>query len=443
MLGWLELHLDLAPALIIAGFNDGAVPQLAGNDPFLPDSLRLMLDSPNNSKRYARDAYLLEAIRHSRERCTIVAGRHSAQGEPLAPSRLLLACDDQRLVKRIRMVCAEPVERPKPPPVGIAALAIGQQSRFSIPRLPLDLPPPPSMRVTDFRTYLACPYRYALGRLLELQALDDRGMEMDPMQFGNLAHRVLCTFGTDGEMAGCEDAETIAKFLAATLSKEAREMFGRDPLPAVRVQIARLEARLRSVSRFHNLEGMIDAAPAGQCEYRLNRVALVGAKDVGCAHLPCRLQFGVNRIDRNDRTNQWLILDYKTSDSAKSPHKAHNDTEKVCDDGELDWQDLQLPLYWHLATHGELGIGTDDEIQLGYICLPQQTDGACLHLAAWTPAHLRGAIDLARQVVRDIRAGKFEMNPEFDSPFDDFERICHSKVFGEHEPAMPLVEAEA
>jgi inactivated superfamily I helicase len=105
MLGWLDLHHDPAPILILAGFNDGAIPQAVSADAFLPDSLREHLGILSNGRRYARDLYLLEAIRHSRERVTFIAGRQAADGEPLTPSRLLLAGEQHLLPARVLRLC--------------------------------------------------------------------------------------------------------------------------------------------------------------------------------------------------------------------------------------------------------------------------------------------------------------------------------------------------
>jgi inactivated superfamily I helicase len=105
MLGWLDLHHDPAPILILAGFNDGAIPQAVSADAFLPDGLREHLGILSNGRRYARDLYLLEAIRHSRERVTFIAGRQAADGEPLTPSRLLLAGEQHLLPARVLRLC--------------------------------------------------------------------------------------------------------------------------------------------------------------------------------------------------------------------------------------------------------------------------------------------------------------------------------------------------
>ena len=57
VLGWLELHLDDAPALVITGCNEGFLPTAVSSDPFLPEGLRRRLGLPDNARRYARDAY--------------------------------------------------------------------------------------------------------------------------------------------------------------------------------------------------------------------------------------------------------------------------------------------------------------------------------------------------------------------------------------------------
>ena len=85
LLGWLELHLDCAPVLIVAGVNDGCIPATGGADAILPDRLRQRLGLLHDDSRYARDAYLLRAILASRPEVTIVAGRHDADDEPLTP----------------------------------------------------------------------------------------------------------------------------------------------------------------------------------------------------------------------------------------------------------------------------------------------------------------------------------------------------------------------
>ncbi|MCI0361101.1 MAG: hypothetical protein L0211_21690, partial [Planctomycetaceae bacterium] len=66
ILGWLELPLDDAPALIVTTFNEHFVPQSTASDGFLPNRLRCELGLLSNDRRYARDAYAASVLAHSR-----------------------------------------------------------------------------------------------------------------------------------------------------------------------------------------------------------------------------------------------------------------------------------------------------------------------------------------------------------------------------------------
>ena len=67
LLGWLELPLDDAPAVIVTGFNEGCVPASLNADVFLPNQLRRALGIEDNDRRYARDAYALSVLAASRK----------------------------------------------------------------------------------------------------------------------------------------------------------------------------------------------------------------------------------------------------------------------------------------------------------------------------------------------------------------------------------------
>jgi len=62
LLGWLELLWEDAPHLIVAGANDGHVPDAIMGDVFLPEVRRAKLGLKTNAERFARDAYLLAAL---------------------------------------------------------------------------------------------------------------------------------------------------------------------------------------------------------------------------------------------------------------------------------------------------------------------------------------------------------------------------------------------
>jgi ATP-dependent helicase/nuclease subunit B len=416
MLGWLELHHDPAPVLVLAGCNDGAVPQAVSADAFLPDGLREHLGVLCNGRRYARDAYLIEAIRNSRARCTFIAGRQAADGEPLTPSRLLLAGDLERLPARVLRLCDPNYARRWALPYG--APPSGHSSAFRVPdpiQGPLDLV---AMTVTEFGMYLRCPFRYYLKYIRRLRMVDDSAVELDAMQFGNLTHEVLQAFGEDPGVSDSTDPDQIKGYLDELLVDRARATYGAKPLPAIRIQMARLRQRLH-VFAHHQARRRADGWKIHRCEFELPEETYLQIPEQS----PMRLKGKIDRIDQNVRDGSWMIIDYKTSESGHSPDKTHRASRSSA----CQWSDLQLPLYHHLAAqHGFTG-----SVQLAYMNLPKKPEHEALMVARWTPADLDDAVGTARDIVRNIRAGRFEISTDFPAKYqDDFANICQTRVFG-------------
>ncbi len=456
MLGWLELHLDPAPMLIIAGVNDGKVPETLTADAFLPDSLRQQLGLMHNARRYARDAYLLQAIIESHAHVRLIVGRRDALNEPLTPSRLLLACDDATLVQRVSMFARDLANRPSPPPIGLRTIddsrltiddssrdadratnpqssIVNRQSsirsRFIVPRLQPPLEAPAAMRVTDFRNYLRCPYRWALERVLSLKPFGVDEAELNPLSFGSLVHDVLSALGEDERMASSDDPDAIFRFLSDHLHRLVDQRHGAPAPPAIMIQRARIEQRLRTFAEFQ-AQAARDGWRIRHCEIDIKeRVAL----DIPGAD-PMPLRGTIDRIDENIRTGQWRVIDYKTGEAGKSPIRMHHGSNDLPAFGaDLVWQDLQLPLYYLLATRDESLRLPADRIALGYVVLPRRADGVTWLGADWTIQHLEHGIERARSIVREIReavkTANFERNREIDSPFDTFARICQTAAF--------------
>jgi ATP-dependent helicase/nuclease subunit B len=408
LLGWLELPLDDAPALVVSGFNDGFVPSFINSDPFLPNGLRRQLGLLDNDRRYARDAYALAVLIGSRRELTLIAGRRSADGDPLTPSRLAFACPRDEIAPRVlRYFGGGPALPPQPRvPQGLKA---GQRkSIFEPPRPRPSTKPVTSMRVTQFRDYLACPYRYYLRHVLSLRPLNDLAEELDPLAFGSLTHDVLKAFADAPDNSRLVNAETIAGLLDSELDRLVGTRYGKQRLPAVRVQVEHLRLRLRAFARWQ-----AEWAAQG---WRIVR-AEVDVED-GTAPLlvdgePMFLRARIDRVDRRDDDGRHIIFDYKTSDAGKPPDKTHRI--------KAGWVDLQLPLYRHLAK--AIGLDTD-EVGLGYIALPKDVAAVRDQIAPWGPDDLHSADEAAARVIREIRAGNF-WPPILPAPdFDDFAAIC-------------------
>ena len=414
LVGWLELPLDDAPALIVTSFNDGFVPSSANADMFLPGRLRSALGLDDNARRYARDAYAVTTLLTPWRETTFLVARRNADDDPLAPSRLLFAAPSETVRKRaLRFFAGRPKLQTRRPLAG-GVVTSRNQSAFDVPRPQPLAEPITKMSVTSFKTYLACPYRFYLSRVLKLNCVDDDAMELDGARFGELAHAVLERFGLS-DMRDIADADVIEKELNYLLNQLVQERFGEHPGAALLVQVEQLRLRLQRFARWQ--------AEWFAQGWRIEHSELSFSQQPGKLDVdgqPMQLTGRIDRIDVNENTGNRMILDYKTSDAGDSPAKTHRKRS-----GE--WIDLQLPLYRHLVR--ELGIG--DFIDLGYIVLPKSVAKVGLARADWTDEDLLDADREASEVIRAIRAARFW--PPTDPPpaySEEFASICMDGVFG-------------
>lgn len=406
LLGWLELAMDDAPLLIVTGFNEGLIPASRGADPWLPDSIRAALDLPDDRRRLARDTFLLTAMLNSRPAMHVITCRTTAEGDPIPPSRLLLACDDATRAARLQRLYDEVHTGSGVDAAPLLLLPAGQ-GRFVIPRPPADPPVLTQLGVTGFAQYLACPYRFYLRYVLKLRAMDDQARELAGDRFGNLAHLVLADFGRD-PCASAASAAAMTALLDARLDHHMQQQFGTAPPAAVRLQARILRDRLHAFARWqagHAREGWRTL----HVEQQLQRELMIDGQ-------PFTITGRIDRIDRHDADGRIRVLDYKTSESAVTPDQAHRGDKA----DPLAWTALQLPLYRKLIP----SLGLDEDAELGYINLPLAPDQVGLSAAAWTLEELHAAEELAVEVIRKIRSGVYWPPAEPPRWTDEFAGIC-------------------
>jgi len=391
LLGWLELPLDDAPALVVTGFGEGRVPDAIHGHPWLPDSARRELGMSDNARRLARDAYAVDLLVHSRRDVAFVSGRRSLRGDPTLPSRIAFQRPAAEIPERVQHSLIEGARLPEDETVDPGAIL---------------LPPfvsgmgaePEKWSATAIRRYLESPYLFWLRHVARVKTGDDRDRELDPLAFGDLAHAVLADFGR-GEARHATDAEAIAEDLLERLRLRAARRFSADVQPAVRLQLLQLEHRLgffaqRQAQRA--LEGWrieaVEWGPSGdavELELGEGRSALLTGR--------------IDRIDRH-RDGRWAIFDYKAGDRPPTPMGAHF--------VKGEWVDVQLPLYAFLAR--EL-IGSGDPV-LGYATLGRDEKGIDFKPADWERSDLESALEVARDVILEVReklasGARFEHRP--------------------------------
>jgi ATP-dependent helicase/nuclease subunit B len=411
--GWLELLWEDAPHLVVAGMNDGCVPEAVAGDPFLPESLRERLGLRTNAARFARDAYLLQALAACRVkagRLDLLLGKFSAAGDPRRPSRLLLRCADAELPARVDFLF-RPVAPAQPRPAWKRAW------RLAPPRLD----PPSRVAVTALRDWLACPFRFYLRHVLGMAPVDRGKSELDDLDFGTLCHGVLEAMGRDPAMRDCTEAGMLRDFLVAELDRRIGAQYGENlGLPLV-IQREAARQRLGQAAKVQARE-----RAAG---WRIAEVERPVAR--GIAGLAVRGK--IDRIDRQEGTGAVRVLDYKTSDQPRTPAEAHlrplrRGEEPApwarCEAGGRPraWSDLQLPFYRiALADEYPGGIGC------GYFNLPKAAGETGIAIWEDYPPELHAAAAAcAAGVCGAIARGEFWPPREgVDPEFDDFAALFH------------------
>jgi hypothetical protein len=382
LVGWLDLALDDAPAACVTGFN--AIPASTRAHAFLPDGLRKQLGLPCDADRLARDVYLATILCTSRAELAFISGRRSLEGDPLTPSRLAFHVPEAEVPERVRRYLRPPV-RPEPATIPAAATGVARAPAAG----PIALS---KLSVSGFGAYLKSPLGFYFTYVLGLKSLDDRARELDPLRFGKFAHDVLQLFG-EGAARDASDAPTIQAFLDAALDELARTRFGPRPLAAVLLQKEQLRYRLHRFA-----EHQARRVRAG---WRIVAVERELTRELDVDLEPLLVKGKLDRIDVHPASGAWAVLDYKTGDYQAPPRKAHRNTA-----GE--WLDLQLPLYRWLCEGLGAELGARAEPELGYakICPKDEDVGFATHV--WPPEELADALAQARNIVRAVRAGRFE-----------------------------------
>lgn len=406
--GWLELLWEEAPRLVVAGVNEEHVPGILISHPFLPDGLREKLGLPCQATRYARDAYLIHALAAQRSEGCIrwICGQWSDRGDALKPSRLLMRSVDEQLPERVRHLFPKDEEKTaviEPPhsitwklkPSFSGAKKLGQVS------------------ASRLASYLKCPFGYYLEQQTAWgDVVDPSKQEIDALEFGNLIHHALERFARHEKLKISEDAKEIGDFLESELLAESSRLWG-EPLPMlVRLQVEGARQRIRALA---------DAEAASRMDgwEIMGAELVIGGEEDAMPLLigGARLRGKIDRVEK--RGPVIRILDFKTSDKADGPQKAHvgkvsarrrssgqDEWKHVLDrDGKtwLEWKNLQLPLYAAAMRARGLGIP-----EVGYFCLPKSVQHTGIQM--WSDFDewwVDRALEMAGEIVRRIEAGMF------------------------------------
>lgn len=402
LLGWLELQWEDAPALILSDMNDDLVPETLPPDPFLPNSLRKAVGLRDNDQRYARDAYILMSVVQSRsvQNVRFFTLRRSRAGNPLRPSRLLLQCDPKAILPQ-RVIS---LFQDTPSSLFFTQRTSGWRLKPPVPKVPFDIP---TISVAHFRSYLECPFLFYLKRLMKDDKAQQLKNELDARDFGSLCHAILAEFARSPD-CDSEDENEIRRALLDLADRHFGRKFGRSPPIAVHFQCDIVKSRLTAFSKI-------------QATLRKEGWKIVTVEQ--SIHLTCddtEIMGRIDRIDINEHTNRYRIIDYKTSKEAQDPAEAHiaDKTSNSLDFATLKiqsdkvWKDLQLPLYALAAAEEIKAVKkikpADIILEVAYLCLPDDPQTSKLIVwKNWKSELSMDARECARRILDRMRHGVF------------------------------------
>ncbi len=389
--GWLELCWETAPHLIVTGFQDHSVPQSIIGDLFIPETLRTALGLPGNETRLARDAWQTALLLESRrpKGCVeFLLSRTSDDGDPLLPSRLLLACGQEQLIERVETLFCELSPDKSPPP-------------FSIPwKLePVTKQGRESLSVTSFSAYLSCPFMFFMSRKLGMDEIDARKVDLDAGEFGTLLHSVLEELARDSGKKGCGNAEVLQEFFFDQLKELMDSRYGHMRSAPLWAQVDAARERLMLAAK-HQAGLIRDGWEIHKVEHRI-KLPIGGINVTGI----------IDRVDHHPGTGAWRVIDYKTGNKGANPESVHHgetsrsaglrqlpDYAKFELNGkERAWKDLQLPLYMLAWQH----LHPNSAVEAAYFNLPDSAKDSGLIRLPMSHDLLHSALLCAEGVIGD------------------------------------------
>jgi len=411
--GWLEGMVVDTPNVIVVGMSADLGGSNNPSDAYFPDHIREVLGLETIEKRMARDTHAVIAMEKSRKQhgqATWIVGRKNIEGDPLSPSPLLMRCETAtELAKRAgRLVISVDNEEPQVPPQYTSeklgtGIKILKPSHFT-------LEPLQKLRVTAFKDFLSCEYRFWLKHVMKLQVAEDGQTELDAKLFGSLIHSVLQRFGEDVAMKNNSDVKKIEQVVFAALDEIAKEQFGSRISTKIEIQLEMVRFRLKEFAKHQ--------AISVEEGWRIVCAEQFVSKKLDVQGRNFEIRGTIDRVEVNN-DGQVRVLDYKTG--SKPANKAHFNTDS--------WIDLQLPLYRELLSElPELnGCNVDSEnVLLGYFKIGDQESTSGIDLL--TPkTHIQDILqDTIDGAITSILDNSYSDEPTDPAPkySDDFSWIC-------------------
>ncbi len=426
--GWLEIALDDSPIIIVAGFNEGIVPEKFSADPFLPNSLREKLNLPNYNSRFLRDKYLTKCITEKTGNSYFIAGRRSAENDPLKPGKILFCRDFENQAKILKQFYAPEKNEQKNNELETQSIKNAECNQhfgsINMQQHITSLEPPKefklnidflnSLSVTAINDYLSCPFKFYLKRIQKIYAPDDFSNELEGVDIGNIIHEII-NKNLD-QLHSIKDNEEVKDIFLDALKNSLESLYGNPLNPIIQIQQENLKRRLEvfvSVFReiFDGWEVMKNEKNEIFSEFNIFPEFEINGEKI-------KIKGKVDLIEKiNDKTVR--IIDFKTGSQTKSK-------KNIFAPQKMEWKDVQLLLYslWFSQKYGF-------KPEIAFFNIPPETKKIKYTAIEFEDEEFESGISFVKSILKTIIDKKIPLEVKFcqtdataNCKYCDYKQIC-------------------
>ena len=263
--------------------------------------------------------------------------------------------------------------------------------------------------------WATCPYRYFLGRVLNIQEHDELSddLQITSTDKGSLIHVILDEFYKEVDRSNAQPSP------GEEWSKEARELL--DEIALNKLHEARAQGltgrellwRRDSQRILDDLQTQLDKDEVHRAAFHVKQIdseltfgELPGSRGLVELRLDGDAKGGLQlrgMIDRVDRGGGWVIvIDYKTG--VEFPKKRELDKDVV-----VGGRFLQLPIYAH-AVRQIFDLSPEEPVQSAYWYITERGEFKYNQIV-WNEENTERFTDTINLIAKHIRAGRFPANP--------------------------------
>jgi len=426
--GWLEIALDDSPIIIVSGFNEGIVPEKFSADPFLPNSLREKLNLPNYNNRFLRDKYITKCITEKTGNSYFIAGRRSAENDPLKPGKIFFCRDFENQAEVLKQFYAPEKNEQKNNELEDQSTknaechphfgSLNMQQHITSLKLPkefkLNIDFLNSLSVTAINDYLTCPFKFYLKRIHKIYAPDGFSNELEGLDIGNIIHHII--YKNIELIHSEENDDKTAQVLIENLNNMLKELYGVPLNPIIQIQRENLVRRLKAFvpafrSTFAGWEIMKNGDNTKMAEYTIFPELEIEGEKV-------KIKGVVDLVEKNNE-NIFRIIDFKTGSKAKRKNDVFASKKE-------QWKDIQLILYalWFSQKYGF-------EPEIAFFNIPPDAEKIKYETIEFDGEEIVEAISFVKNVLKEIINEKIPLEEKFcktgtiaNCKYCDYKQIC-------------------